>query len=82
MGIQPLVDFESFEKLRTKERKHHILSSIFNYDILSNFRYSEIFFYQALDQRIEVDGVIDHSFSDNVTVALKLGEKPYNKDPT
>ena len=57
------------------------MSSIFNYDILSNFRYTDIFFYHNIDQRITLnDGLIDNESSDIVSSILKLGEKPYKGD--
>jgi hypothetical protein len=53
------------------------MSSIFNYDILSNFRYTDIFFYHNLDQRLELNGKIDHASSDIISNLLKMGEKPF-----
>jgi len=53
------------------------MSSIFNYDILSNFRYADVFFYHPLDQRLEIDGKIDHNSSDIVANVLKMGEKRF-----
>lgn len=54
------------------------MSSIFNYDILSNFRYTDIFFYHNLDQRLELGGKIDHTSSDIISNLLKMGEKQYS----
>ena len=53
------------------------MSSIFNYDILSNFRYTDIFFYHSLDHRLEINHKIDHASSDIVANALKMGEKRF-----
>ena len=77
LQIRPIVDDPSFESLRKSKRKHQIMSSIFNYDILSNFRYTDIFFYHNLDQRLELGGKIDHASSDIISNLLKMGEKQY-----
>ena len=77
LHIQPIVDKPSFESLRVSRRGHQCMASIFNYDILSNFRYTDIFFYHALDQRLVLNGNIDHKSSDVVSNVLKMGEKTY-----
>ena len=59
MRIQTLDD-DNLQLLRTSNRGKKCISNIINYDILNNFRYSDLFFYTQLDQRIENDGETNH----------------------
>lgn len=62
------------ERLRTGKRGEKYLMNIPNYDILSNYRYCDQFFYMQMDRRVENES------SDFVTQVLYLGEDRVPED--
>lgn len=66
------MDDKNLEMLRTCKRGPKYLMNIYNYDILSNYRYCDEFFYMQMDKRVE------HESSDFVAKVLYLGEDRVN----
>ena len=62
------LDNENLKRLQTGKRGQKYLMNIPNYDILSNYRYCDLFFYMQMDRRVENES------SDFVTQVLYLGE--------
>ena len=59
----------NFEELSNSKRAKQYLMNLFNYDILTNNRYCDQFFYSNLDIRVEQES------SDFIFNALNLGEE-------
>lgn len=69
------IDDESLEYLRTKHRcKDKFICNTPNYDILSNLRYSDWFFYTQMDRRDE------DLMSDMIAQIVYLGEDHFEAD--
>jgi len=64
------VDVEAYEHLRCSRRAKKFIGNIYNYDILTNFRYADEFFYTQLSMREKGDEA-----SDFVSRVIYLGEE-------
>lgn len=64
------IDNRAYESLKNEKRGDQVIFDAINYDILSNLRYADQFFYTQLDKR----GDNDFEFSDYVARVIYLGE--------
>lgn len=74
LQIQTL-NTNSLEMLRVSSRGTKVLSNTVNYDILANQTYSDMFFYQVMERRVE------NQSSDMVAKMLYMGEFQMNNKP-
>ena len=68
------MDSQELENLRRAQRAKRVIQNTCNYDILSNHKYADLFYYDPLDRRKE------HESSDMVTKLLYLGEDKIQRD--
>ena len=45
------IDADAYENLRTTKRGKKYINNIYNYDILTNYRYADSFFYTQMSMR-------------------------------
>ena len=54
------IDDDAYERLRTTKRTKKFINNAYNYDILTNFRYADLFFYTQMSMREDGDDVSDY----------------------
>ena len=70
------LDDEGYQILKRSQRGKNFISNIYNYDILTNYRYADPFLYTQMAMREK----IDHKNSDYISRIIYVGEEEIDEN--